>query len=148
MSVTVLCFPCTHKRKPHPPNRSAAAVASPSQHRPDSLTFGVVHCSRGEHGALPLPASSRGEGWGEGLFAIGRCAWRAPLTRRAKARRPLPASGERWSKPREHGSALPLRLRLPLACAPLRLGELLGGEPARHRVAAADRGIAVARVGG
>ena len=39
----------------------------------------------------------RGEGWGEGLLPRVR-ACEGLLTRRAKTRRPLPASGERWSK--------------------------------------------------
>src|SRR6266511_5771689 len=45
------------------------------------------------------------------------------------------------------GRKLALLLRLPLARALLRLGELVGGHLARHRVAVLDRGGAVARVG-
>src|SRR6266508_1226466 len=51
----------------------------------------------------------------------------------------------RWSSPRV--TSLRLALRLPLARAFLRLGELVGGHFAGHGVAGLDRGGAVARVG-
>ncbi len=69
---------------------------------------------RGNGWRAPSPRL-RGEGWDEGLFFDTRSLWRRPLTRRASARRPLPARGSRM-----HTSPLSVNRRSsrnPMSCS-------------------------------